>query len=275
VTCCPLCHCNASSAAAQLIVIPVVVSPLRAAASSFVVDPHRCIYIVVNSVGACLLRTVYELFDTYELRRHTHRWSAPRSSSSSLPTSSIVIALQWRCRGPSYASWLSRHVNFRILDVSPRLHLRLLPAQPCCQCRHLILNYFIYCALTTVSCDGTLAIPHNNRREGLLCWSLQTLTIGWGLLPSTCGTGNTGMCIRLRRVANLEHASSMTVSQHRPRHRLLPLRLPRLHHYLHLWRPPSAPPSPWHLLACRDLCSLYSSASSTATLTIATRRTTP
>jgi hypothetical protein len=42
---------------------------------------------------------------------------------------------------------------------------------------------------------------HHNRCGGLLCWSLQTLTLGCGLLPSTCGTGNTGTCIRLRRVS--------------------------------------------------------------------------
>ena len=68
-----------------------------------------------------------ELFDTYELRRHTRRWSAPCSSSSSSSTSSTNVTLQWRCRGhSSYVSWLSRRGNFRILDVSPCLPLRLL-----------------------------------------------------------------------------------------------------------------------------------------------------
>jgi hypothetical protein len=179
------------------VTVPVVASPLRAAASSFV-DPRRCIYIIVDSVSLCLLRTVCELFDTCELCRHTHRWSTPRSSSSSSLTSSTVVALQWHCRGPStYVLWLSRRDNLWILDASPRLPLRFLPAQPCCQRRHLILNY----ALTTVSCYGTPAIPHHNHRGGLLCSSLQTLTLGWGFLPSMCGTGNTDTCIRLRRVS--------------------------------------------------------------------------
>jgi hypothetical protein len=53
-----------------------------------------------------------------------------------------------------------------------RLPLRLRPAQPCCQRHHLILDYFVYSSLTTLSYDGTLAIPHHNRRGGLLCWSL-------------------------------------------------------------------------------------------------------
>jgi hypothetical protein len=89
----------------------------------------------------------------------------------------------------------------RILDVLPRLPLRLRPAHPCCQRRRLILDYFVYSAMTIVSCDGTTAIPHYNPRGGLLCWSLQTLTLGWGLLPSMCGTANTGTCFHLRRVS--------------------------------------------------------------------------
>jgi hypothetical protein len=143
-----------------------------------------------------------ELFDTYELRRHTRRWSAPRSSSSSSSTSSTIVTLQWRCRGhSSYVSWLSRRGNFRILDVSPCLPLRLLPAQPCCQRRRLILDYSVYSALITVTSDSTPAILHHNRRGGLLYWSLQMLTHGWGLLPSTCGTSNTSTCIRLQHVS--------------------------------------------------------------------------
>jgi hypothetical protein len=49
-------------------------------------------------------------------------------------------------------------------------------------------------------------------------------------------------------VANLEHASSMAIQRHRPLYRLLH-RLSRLCHRLCLWRPPSAPPSTWRLLA--------------------------
>lgn len=75
--------------------------PCRCIASSgsSIVDPRCCIYIAIDSASAHLLCTVCELFDTYELRRHTHRWFAPRSSSSSSPTSSTVVALQWRHRG--------------------------------------------------------------------------------------------------------------------------------------------------------------------------------
>jgi hypothetical protein len=135
------CRCSASSAAAWLVVVPVAASPLQAATSPFVVDPSCCIYIAVDSVGARLLRTVCELFDTCELRRHTRRWSAPRSSLSSSSTLSIAITLQWRYRGPSsYALWLSHRDNFRNLDVSPRLPLRLRPVDPCCQRRRLILD---------------------------------------------------------------------------------------------------------------------------------------
>jgi hypothetical protein len=133
--CCRLCRYSASLAAVQLVVIHVVVSPLWVGVSLFVDAPHRCIYIVVDSVGTRLMRIVCELFDTYELHWQTCRWSAPRSSSSPSPTSSTTVALQLRCRGPS---WLSRRGNLRILDASPHLPLRLLPAQPCCQHRHLI-----------------------------------------------------------------------------------------------------------------------------------------
>jgi hypothetical protein len=70
------CRCSASSAAARLVAVLVTMSPLRAAVSLFVIDP-------VDFVGARLLRTVYEMFHTYKLRRHTRHWSAPRSSLSS------------------------------------------------------------------------------------------------------------------------------------------------------------------------------------------------
>jgi hypothetical protein len=65
---------------------------------------HRCLSSssslhlhIVDSISARLLRTVYGLFDTCELSRHIGRWSAPRSSSSSSPTS-ITVALHWRRR---------------------------------------------------------------------------------------------------------------------------------------------------------------------------------
>jgi hypothetical protein len=70
-------------------------------------------------------------------------------------------------------------------------------------------------------------------------------TPNWDFLLSTCGTGNIGMYIRLRRVSNrgkprsrLVHnglavsSSSLATSS----------TLPRLCHCLHLWHPPSAPP---------------------------------
>jgi hypothetical protein len=131
------------------------------------------------------------------------RWSALRLLLSSSPTSTVV-ALHWHRRVLESLFPMccgSRHCDSRILDASPHLPLRLLPAQPCCQRRRLILDYFIYSALTTVSCDGTPAILHHNHRGGLLCWSLQTLTLGWGLLPSMCGTSNTNTCIRLGRIS--------------------------------------------------------------------------
>jgi hypothetical protein len=146
-----------------------------------------------------------------ELRHHTHR------SALHLHATSTVIGLHHvhhrvlRRQVPSSHSTGvesllpvccgSRRRDSRILDASPCLPLHLLPAQPCCQRRHLILNYFVYSTLTIVSCNNTPAMPHHNRRGGLLCWSLQTLTLGWSLLPSTCGTGNTNTCIRLRRVS--------------------------------------------------------------------------
>jgi hypothetical protein len=115
--------------------------------------PRRCIYTLSTLVSARLSRMLFF------------------GCSSSSPTSSTAVALQWRCRRPSsYASWLSRSSNSRNLDLSSRLPLHLRPTQPCCQRRRLILDYFVYSALTTVSCDDTPAIPHHNRRGGLLCW---------------------------------------------------------------------------------------------------------
>jgi hypothetical protein len=129
-----------------------------------------------------------------------HRWSAPCSSSSSSPTSTTVTLPACRRVSSSCVSWLSP-LRLRILDASPRLPLRLLPALPCCQRRHLIFDYFVYSTLITVSCDGTPTILRHSRRGGLLCWSLQTLILGWSLLPSMCGTGNNDTCIHLRRVS--------------------------------------------------------------------------
>jgi hypothetical protein len=117
----------------------------------------------------------------------------PRQVSPSRSTGAVESLLPV-CRS-------SRRCDSRILDASPHLPFRLRPAHPCCQRRRLILDYFVYSALTIVSCDGTPAILHYNRRGGLLCWSLQTLTLGWGLLPSMCDTGNTDTCFRLRRVS--------------------------------------------------------------------------
>jgi hypothetical protein len=70
---------------------------------------HRCLsassslHLHVDSIGVRLLRTVYELFDTCKLRRHTRRWSTPHLSSSSSPTSTFV-ALLWRHRVSSCVS---------------------------------------------------------------------------------------------------------------------------------------------------------------------------
>jgi hypothetical protein len=128
-------------------------SPLRAAASPFVVDPRRHIYIVVDSVGVRLMCVVCELFDTCELRQHIRRSAFHLHATSTpsvaglhhvrhqvlrrqvLPSRStcVVESLLPVCRG-------SHRRNSRILDASPRLPLRLLPARPCCQHRHLILT---------------------------------------------------------------------------------------------------------------------------------------
>jgi hypothetical protein len=83
-------------------------------------------------------------------------------------------------------------------------------------------------------------------------------------------------------VANLEHALPTTVWQHRPRHRLLPLRLPRLvivFIYGALLLRHRHPGASWcdaglPMCCARDLCGLSSSASSISTSTIATRHTT-
>jgi hypothetical protein len=128
------------------------VSPLWAATLPFVVDPRRCIYIVVDSAGARLLCTVCKLFDTCELRRHT-RQSALHLHAASTPSVAGLHHVRYRvlhrqvsllrstgaveslavCRG-------SHHRGSRILDASPRLPLRLLRAQSCCQrrCWHLL-----------------------------------------------------------------------------------------------------------------------------------------
>jgi hypothetical protein len=210
----------------------------------------------------------------HHVRPRVLRRQVPPSHSNG-----VVVSLLPMCRS-------SCRCDSRILDASPRLPLRLRPAHPCCQRHRLILDYFVYSALTIVSCDGTTAIPHYNPSGGLLCWSLQTQTLGWGLLPSMCGTGNTGTCFHLRRVsrsgkpgARFVHddlttssststssfRTSMTASNASPSLSMVP---------------PSAPPSPWRttgLPACcayaHDLCRLSSSASSTATSTTTIRRT--
>jgi hypothetical protein len=48
-------------------------SHAQAAASSSVVDQHRCIYIVVDFVGASPVHGLSKLFDTCQLRQHTRR----------------------------------------------------------------------------------------------------------------------------------------------------------------------------------------------------------
>jgi hypothetical protein len=123
VACHRLYRCSASSVAAWLVVVPVDATPLRTAASSFIVDPHCCIYIAVDSVGAHLyarstscstpascVDTPVDLRCTYMLRRHP----------TSLVCTTFVIeffADKYRRRAPlapsstrvsfSYVLWLS------------------------------------------------------------------------------------------------------------------------------------------------------------------------
>jgi hypothetical protein len=158
------------------------------------------------------MRTVCELFDPCELRQHTRR-SVMHLHAASTPSVAALHHVRHRVlqvplsRSTGVVEPLlivsrgSHRHDSSILDASPCLPLCLLPAQPCCQHCHLIFDYFVYSALITMSCDSTPILSHHNRCGGLLCWSLQTLTLGWGLLPGTCGTGNIGTCIRLRRVS--------------------------------------------------------------------------
>jgi hypothetical protein len=65
-----------------------------------------------------------------------------------------------------------------------------------------------------MSYDDTPAILHHNRRGGLLCWSLQTLTLGWGfyLVHAVLATPTRAFVYDVfPGMANLKHASSTAV----------------------------------------------------------------
>jgi hypothetical protein len=66
-----------------------------------------------------------------------------------------------------------RHIQEPRCVSTPTSSLR--PAQPRHHHHCLVLDYFVYSALTTVRCTGTPAMLHHNRRGGLLCWSLEML----------------------------------------------------------------------------------------------------
>ena len=99
--------------------------------------------------------------------------------------------------GHSWASALAQLAAFR-LDASAfgQLHF----AQPCRQCRRLILTYFVYS--NTCMLHWHL-LPHHcahcNHHRGLLCWSLrQAWMHGWAPLPRMSSIGNTGACLHPR-----------------------------------------------------------------------------
>jgi hypothetical protein len=104
------------------------------------------------------------------------------TSSACQPPSPVYIALvikffadKHRHRVPlaslrlvSYASWLLLpRLQEPCFVAKPTPSLR--PAQPRRQHHSLVLDYFVYSALTTVRCADTPAVLHHNSRGGLLC----------------------------------------------------------------------------------------------------------
>jgi hypothetical protein len=199
----------------------------------------------VDSVGARLLRTVCEL------RRHTRRWSAPCSSSSSSPTSTVVESLLPMCRS-------SRRCDSRILDASPRLRPTSSPSSS----SSLLPASSSHPRLFRLVRSDNYELRQHSRRTALQpSWRSSLLVpsdadIWLGLLPSTCGTGNNGTCIRLRHVsrcgkpgAHLVHgglttsssasaSSSTTASTVSPSSSMAP-----------------TPPSPWRVAGLPASCA--------------------
>jgi hypothetical protein len=151
------------------------VSPLQAATSPFVIDPRRRIYIAVDCRCVSPAHDLQAIRHLRAVSAHPPICSAPACCVDTLRHWAKKqkrwhhvrhqVLLSARPTGaveslhPMFRD--SRRRDSRILEVSPRLPLCLLLAQPCCQRRHLIIDYFICFALTTVSCDGTLAILHH------------------------------------------------------------------------------------------------------------------
>jgi hypothetical protein len=95
--------------------------------------------------------------------------------------------------------------------ATPTSSLR--PAQPRRQHHRLILDYFVYSALTTVRYADTPVVLHHNRRGDLLCWSLEMLAHMVGALylvrPVLAPPTRAFIHNAFLGLADLEHASSM------------------------------------------------------------------
>jgi hypothetical protein len=130
--------------------------------------------------------------------------ACPRRASHRAPLAPLRLI--------SYASWLSppRLQEPRCVATPTS---SLLPAHPRRQPHHLVLDYFVYSALTTVRCVGTPAVLHHNRRGGLLYWSLEMLAHMVGALylvrPVVAPPARAFIHDAFLGLANLEHASSM------------------------------------------------------------------